>query len=298
MNESQLLKHILPTLKQSQDIIVGPGDDCAVIKFGNELLLAAVDQLISDVHYLSSNTYPTCAGAKLLKRNLSDIAAMGGTPFCALVTIAASRNDEKWFIDFFAGIEAEAEKNNISICGGDFASLPEGANVKEITTLTILGKVTREKICLRSNAKPGDLLIATGSFGNSFKSNHHLDFIPRLAESAFIAGNYTTTMIDVSDGLLLDASRMSQASNCGLQLFTESIPLRDGANLNAALYDGEDYELLFAVSPHKFLELEKKWPFKNTKLSKIGVFNTNVLEVSNSNGHIYEIINGYEHSIN
>jgi thiamine-monophosphate kinase len=298
MNELNLLRQILPTLQSGSTVVVGPGDDCAVIKFGNCYLLAACDQVVADVHYLSDATAPERVGAKLLKRNLSDIAAMGGTPCECLTTIATSRDDESWFLRFFAGLNAEAQKNHTGICGGDISFLPAGAQVKEVTTLTILGQVEPDKICLRGNAKPGDFLCATGYFGNSFKSGHHLNFTPRLAEGLFLAGKYTRAMIDVSDGLLLDASRVCGASQCGLQLFTDAILCRSGANLDAALHDGEDYELIFAVNPEKFAALQADWPFPQTPVTHIGVFNDQCGIITDRSGKIFTDIKGYEHKNN
>jgi len=271
MNEISLLRKILPRLKQRDEIAVGPGDDCAAIDMGNDYLLAAVDQLISGVHYISETTPAAAAGAKLLKRNLSDIAAMGGVPLYALVTVASSRKEEEWFLEFYGGLELEAEKWNVAICGGDLSGLPAGG-ASEVTTLTILGKTAKNRLCLRSNAKPGYLLFCTGCFGDSLNSGHHLDFVPRLKEGEFLAGQYTTAMMDVSDGLLIDACRMATASSVGIELWTECIPRRGGATVEQALTDGEDYELILAVSPDDVPDLKRNWPFPGTPLTEIGFF--------------------------
>jgi thiamine-monophosphate kinase len=274
MNEISLLRKILPRLKQRGEITVGPGDDCAAIDMGDHYLLAAVDQLIGGVHYVSETTPATAAGAKLLKRNLSDIAAMGGDPLYALVTVASSRKDEAWFLEFYEGLEKEAEKWDVSICGGDLSGLPAGTGTSEVTTLTILGKVAKNRLSLRSGARPGDLLFCTGCFGNSLNSGHHLDFIPRLKEGEFLAGKYTVAMMDVSDGLLIDACRMATASAAGIELWSECIPLRNGANIDQALTDGEDYELIMAVSPDNVPDLKRNWPFPGVPLTEIGFFTT------------------------
>ena len=144
--------------------------------------------------------------------------------------------------------------------------------VGEALSLTILGKVEREKLCLRKNVREGDLLFSTGCFGNSFRSGHHLHFRPRLAEARFLAGDFTCAMQDVSDGLLKDAARLAEASELALVLEPERIPLREGAVLPDALTDGEDYELLFAVPEDRCTALEKAWPFPDTPLSRIGRF--------------------------
>jgi len=268
MKEHDLIKTIIPFFKQAPSVLTGPGDDCAVIDVGTkELMLAAVDQIAGGIHYLEGEDPIAKAAAKLLKRNLSDIAAMGGKAAYAMVTAAARLPDDE-ALSFYKSLAEEAEKYHVTICGGDISSSPEGASV---FTLSILGWVEKEKLCLRANAKPGDLIYVTGEFGNSFNSKHHLDFTPRLEESRFLAGDFTKAMIDVSDGLVADLGHILEMSRVGAVLDTAAIPLRDGAKLPEALSDGEDYELIFAVPPEKSAGLEASWPFR-TRLSKIGFF--------------------------
>jgi thiamine-monophosphate kinase len=294
MQEFKILEKILPMLTQREDIAVGPGDDCAAIDLGDGVcLLAGMDQMVCGLHYFP-DVAPARIGAKLLKRNLSDVAAMGGEPAYALLSLASLGGQAEWFEQFFQGLEEEARQWNVSICGGDLAGLPAG-KVREIMSLTILGRIRKERLCLRCNAAAGDFLYATGCFGNSLTSEHHLDFTPRLAEGQFLAGTYTRAMIDVSDGLLVDASRMAAASNMALRLDLDTIPLRPGADLSGALADGEDYELLFAVRPELAGELEKNWPF-NIRLTRLGTFEkgSGVIDVMNNN--LLKLKNiGYEH---
>ncbi len=302
MNELKLLEKILPTLHQRTDVIIAPGDDCAAVKTADGLLLLGADQLISGVHYLA-DTQPEQIAAKLLKRNLSDIAAMGGVAEHALVTIASSRDDEVWFEEFYHGLNTVAATFNIAVCGGDLAALPQHyPGDGEILSLTIIGRTTEDKLCLRSNAKPGDFLYATGCFGNSFASEHHLQFTPRMVEGKWLADNgFTRAMIDVSDGLLLDLERLSRASQLDCKLDIHAIPRRAGADIQAALGDGEDYELLFSVAPDLTDKLTADWPFTSTPLSCIGQFST-----QHSKGTIFDNhgnnlsknrIKGYEHNI-
>ena len=180
MDELKILSGLLPELAQNSSVAVGPGDDCAVLLLpgGDVDLLAAADQLICDVHY-TSDTPPETAGAKLLKRNLSDIAAMGGRPLWALLTVAANGRSPEWLLRFCRGAAECGKKYGVPIVGGDLASLPPRT---EVGTLTILGEVPRGKAVLRSGAKPGEAVYVTGEIGNSFDSRHHLDFTPRLAE--------------------------------------------------------------------------------------------------------------------
>lgn len=299
MNELELLKKILPSLAQRHDVVIGPGDDCAAVANGDHLLLFAVDQLISGIHYLP-NTPPAKIAAKLLKRNLSDIAAMGGSPAHAVLSIASSRHDETWFLEFYRGLNDVADEFGISVCGGDLASLPSNySGDGEVLSLSITGQVDQKNICLRSNAHAGDILYCTGCFGNSFATEHHLDFIPRIKEGTWLAGIYTLAAIDVSDGLLLDLERIAVASQLDVTLELDKIPLRNGANIDMALKDGEDYELLFAVSSNNAEQLEATWNFPLTRLNRIGKF------LNSGNGVVYDssgknlskrAIKGYEHN--
>ena len=269
MNEESFVRKLTALFPQSADVIAGPGDDCAVLDLGSgPLLLAAVDQVISGVHYLPG-TSPAKIAGKLLRRNVSDIAAMGGLPTHALLSLAVDPMDETWLLEFHRAMADHAAEYGISVIGGDMAKL---FTPGEALSLTILGKVEREKLCLRANAREGDLLFATGCFGNSFPSGHHLHFRPRLTEARFLAGDYTCAMQDVSDGLLKDAARLAEASGLALSLDSERIPLRSGAGLTGALTDGEDYELLFAVPENRAAALERAWPFPDTLLSRIGRF--------------------------
>jgi len=270
MNEESFVRQLAASLPQGPDVTVGPGDDCAVLDFGfDELVLAAADQVVEDVHYLASKSSPADVARKLLNRNVSDIASMGGRPTHALVTIALMPVDEKWLSSFHDGLKNEASSYGISIIGGDIASSGKPGH---FCSLSILGRVSRKALCLRCNARPGDLLFGTGSFGGSFASGRHINFTPRLAEAQFLAGRFTHAMIDVSDGLLKDSCRMAEASGLALELDLGKIPCASGVSIEAALSDGEDYELLFAVPPSVAEELKNLWPFKDLPLSQFGRF--------------------------
>ncbi len=275
MNEIKLLEKILPDLKQDKNVFLGPGDDCAALDLGTgDLLLAAVDQLISSVHYDRSTTASREAGAKLLKRNLSDIAAMGGKASWALLALATNTDDDKYLLDFYDGLREAAEKFNISLCGGDFSSLPKG-ETGEVASLTILGTVERDLMCCRSGAQVGDIVFVTGALGNSYESGRHLTFEPRLAEGRFLAtGAYVNAMIDISDGLLIDAQRLAKASEVAVMLELGHIPVNADATLEQALGDGEDYELFFCVPADKVEILRQEWAFETT-LTSIGKIRAN-----------------------
>jgi thiamine-monophosphate kinase len=297
MSEKDIIKRVAPLLSQKKSVKTGPGDDCAVIDSGGEkYFLIAADQVVSDIHYERKSTPPELIAAKLLKRNLSDIAAMGGIPDLAVMTVASAVSDPAWHERFFRSLNSEAEKHGVSVCGGDFSSMPSDSC--DVFSLTITGHAEKNKLCLRANARRGQFIYVTGEFGCSFRSGHHLSFAPRLEEAAFLAGAYTSAMIDVSDGLLKDLGRVAEASGAGAALVTEDIPLRAGADLAAALSDGEDYELLFTVDPERAESLERNWPFK-TALTKIGYITSGadgmIIGASDSSDLSKKYKTGYEH---
>lgn len=271
MREEDFIRKLNGLFPVSHDVTVGIGDDAAALDLGlpgGMLFLAAADQVISGIHF-TEDTSPVLAAEKLFKRNLSDIAAMGGIPTHALVTAASDPFDETRLMEFHQGLSNISQLYGVPVIGGDLSSLPDSGFV---ATLTIFGKVEKEKICLRSNAAPGDRIYVTGAFGNSFSSGRHLSFPPRLHEARFVAGTYTSAMIDVSDGLVKDISRMAEASGLSAKLDVSSVPRAPGASLEQALCDGEDYELVFAVSPSQADDLEKSWPFPGVPLTAIGEF--------------------------
>ena len=290
LQELKILEKLLPELRQDDSVALGPGDDCAVLKTrcgGAAELLAAVDQVARDVHY-TADTPPEAIGEKLLKRNLSDIAAMGGIPRWALLTAAAGGRDAEWVLRLCRGVAGCAEKYAVPLVGGDLAGLDADT---EVATLTILGEVPAGRAIRRSGARPGDALYVTGEIGNSFNSRHHLTFSPRLEEGVFLRGE-ATAMLDVSDGLLLDARRLARASRIDLKLDAAAVPLRAGAALPGALSDGEDYELLFTAPPG----LEKRWKSDLAKLTRIGEVLPGSGRVLDADGYeyLFERI-GYEH---
>jgi len=257
------------------DVAIPPGDDCAGLRLGDDtLLLVAVDQIVGDRHYFLDGpdaASPRDVGHKLLARNLSDIAAMGGIPGHCLVAVGMSpQHDAAWTRRFLEGIMDTGRSFGVSMIGGDLAATPADA----VAALTILGRVRESLVCRRSGAAPGDLLFATGQFGASLSTGHHLHFTPRCAEGRWLAENrFARAMIDVSDGLLLDLTRLCQASGVSARIVPDDIPKRvPGISVRQALTDGEDYELLFSVRPERAAPLLRAWPFPEVPLTKIGVF--------------------------
>ena len=226
----------------------GAGDDCAVLKksnFSKKNILSTSDAVILGRHF-SPQTPARKAGKKLLNRNLSDIASMGGEPLYAMTSAVISpKISLKWLDEFAFGLRDAALKCGVKFIGGDVA---RGADDYFSMHLTLLG--TCAKPLQRSGAKSGDRLFVTGFLGASFESGRHLDFKPRLKEGAYLASlKCVSACTDLSDGLASDIFDILPPNSCA-EIFGEKIPVFKfkGNNLKKALCDGEDYELLFAVS--------------------------------------------------
>ncbi len=285
IDEDEFIKSLLPTLTADDTVAISPGDDCAALYLGGgELLLLAVDQVAADSHYFGPDsaepTPPELAGRKLLARNLSDIAAMGGRPRYALlaVSLPEAASPER-LAAFIRGVRELAAEYNVHIIGGDLAGAPA-----EVGSLTILGTVAEGRVCRRNAARAGEGVFVTGEFGNSLASEKHLRFRPRLEEGQWLAqGAWTQCMIDASDGLLKDLGRLCRASELRARLEESAIPRTTGADLEQALLEGEDYELIFSVPPDKAADLREEWPFE-TRLTEIGQFEAGDPVVINSAG--------------
>ncbi len=178
----------------------GIGDDCAVLGVSRKKQLLTIDPVIRGIHF-DNRTPARLAGAKLFKRNLSDIAAMGGRPRAAVVSGALDgRLPLRWLSDFYAGLAAVGRRHGVAVVGGDVARLPGSF----VATLALVGEA-HGRVLTRSGSRIGDWIYVTGCLGRSLKTGHHLHFEPRLAEGAWLAGRREVrALIDVSDGLAKD----------------------------------------------------------------------------------------------
>jgi thiamine-monophosphate kinase len=269
LDEDAFLKILLPGLPSGRNLIVGPGDDCAVViaPGASELLLLKTDCIVEGVHYRPEED-PVRVGRKAICRALSDIAAMGGEPRHALVNIFSPPDvPVAYWKSFYEGLSSAAEQYAVGVVGGETSRAPTAA-----VSVSLIGHVERHRLLLRSTGKPGDRLIVTGSLGGSL-SGKHLDFEPRIAEGRWLgAHGHATSMMDLSDGLAADLPRLAAASGCGFTIDSDSIPRTRGRTVHQALTDGEDYELLF-TSPPRFVErLLRGWKtaFPKVRLTEIG----------------------------
>jgi thiamine-monophosphate kinase len=232
----------------SNAVIKGIGDDAAVLPFSkDQYLLLTTDMLAEDTHF-TRRMPPQLIGHKALACNISDIAAMGGWPTFAVISIGIPKNLPVRFIeDVYKGIQITAQDFNVSIVGGDTIKTD-----KIVINLALLGLVEKRNLITREGAKAGDSIFVTGPLGGSFKSGRHLSFSPRLAQARFLVENFRpSAMMDISDGLSGDLNHILKASKVGASLDHASIPRHKGASLSQALNDGEDFELLFTLSAQK-----------------------------------------------
>lgn len=266
MGEDGLIERLCAGLSRSADVVVGPGDDCAVVGSGEVLTLLKTDAVVAGVHFLAEEEARR-VGWKAVARVLSDFAAMGGKPGELLVTLAMSKETPlEWVEDLYAGMRACLEKHGGVIVGGETTSLPAGAPM--VISVAGRGEVGREDLVTRSGGKAGDGVYVTGRLGGSIRGKH-LDFTPRLVESQWLVQEYgISAMMDLSDGLAKDLPRLAKMSGVGFELDRDALPLAEGVGVDEALGDGEDYELLFTTAD----EIAAKWAvrFPELELTKVG----------------------------
>ncbi|MCH2063209.1 MAG: thiamine-phosphate kinase [Roseibacillus sp.] len=270
--EEAVVARLTTLLEAGPGILTGPGDDCAVVEGGarGEAELLKTDCLVCNVHFLPEDA-PGKVGWKAIARTLSDFAAMGGWPRHLLVTLAVPPSCEmRWAEQLYRGMNKCARAYDCSIVGGETSSVPAGAPV--MISVAGTGTARRSQVILRSGGRPGDLLFVTGRLGGSLRGSH-LTFTPRLLEANWLVRNFTLhAMMDLSDGLARDLPRLAAASGCGVLLEKDSLPRSRGVTIEQALCDGEDYELLFAVSARTAKRLVPEWrgQFPDLPLSLIG----------------------------
>lgn len=256
---------------------LGIGDDAAAIRFpADSDGLVAADMLMGDVHFRVEEHSPQQIGRKALAVNLSDIAAMAGTPIAAFVTVALPRSQGSAFAKkLHEGIEELASQFQVAVAGGD----TNVWNGPLVVSVTIVGEAGPRGAVRRSGAKVGDAVFVTGSLGGSIQGKH-IDFTPRITEALQLREAVELhAMIDVSDGLAADLHHILDESGVGASLLADSIPVSEAAKrtndgrspFEHALGDGEDFELLFTVSEQDEYRLSsaKRLALPITKIGKI-----------------------------
>ena len=265
MKETDLITKLTTDLPTDSSIDVGPGDDCAVVNVDGKNVLLKTDAVVEGVHF-TADTPPKKIGRKAIARPLSDIAAMGGRPSHAVVTVGLPEDfDETRLKTIYRGAGEMGEQNGTYIVGGEITRNPV-----LLISVSLIGHVETDRVLTRKGSRDGDAVFVTGELGGSIAGNH-LDFDPRLAEARWLAEQFEIhAMIDLSDGLATDL-RYLLGDNLGAELLTPAIPISRAAKerardnpagksaLLAALTDGEDYELLFTLPSKQAVSLHDDW---------------------------------------
>ena len=281
--EFELIKRINKKTKLfSKDVIVGIGDDAAVLKYSKgKYLLFTTDMLVEEDHFSLDYCSAEQVGMKAMEVNVSDIAAMGGVPKHALISLALPKNIEAGFVDgLYNGLNKAGEKYQVNVIGGDITH-----SKQIVINVSMAGFVEKKNLCLRSDAKAGDLICLSGDVGKSTAGlellkkkkqgksiKPHIEPKARLGFARKIAP-YVNALEDVSDGLAQEARNICDASKKGAVIFKEKIPISKNTIDDAkkvkkdaydfALYGGEDFELVFTVNKKNFKLLKSSKNSKN-----------------------------------
>lgn len=270
MGEDRLLDEILRHSSSAKSAAMGLGDDCAVLKiprFSN-LLVLKTDCVVERVHFFEGAS-GLAVGWKAMMRPLSDFAATSALPQFALITlIVPERLQVSWVKELYRGLRRAAKCFGVRIVGGETSRTPGPV----VVSTSVAGFVEPNRFISRRGGRAGDELFVTGRLGGALK-HKHLKFLPRIAESRWLTANFSIhAMMDLSDGLGADLPRLARASKVGFRIDREKLPLARGAKIDDAISEGEDYELLFAISPRDRSRLQHQWAhkFPNISLTRIG----------------------------
>ncbi len=322
IGEFGLIERISKKAKYHSNVLVGIGDDAAVLRpDAGKLIVATTDTMVEGVHFDLSRAPYFCVGWKALSSNISDILAMGGSAGQALVTVGLPKNSSVKDVDeLYRGIRALADRYGIDIIGGDTVSSPLGL----IVSITLLGEVEKKHLLLRSGAKVGDVIMVTGTLGDSGAGlgsaklkvqsskliKKHLMPEPRVKESVAIASSrLATSMIDDSDGLARCVLEICRMSRVGAAIDIGSIPIskeirkycedNDLDPIDLALNGGEDYELIFTASKENASRIKNMVVKRTrTKVSIIGEITDKKfgMKLIGENGRVKPLLaTGYDH---
>lgn len=284
----------------SADFPIGIGDDMAEVRIGGESVLITTDMLLDGVHFDLKEATLEQAGYKAMAVSLSDCAAMATIPVAAVVSVALPAGfGAEELKKLHTGITRAGETYDCALVGGDITSW-HNRNPFAVSIAMLSRKAGNEPVT-RSGAKIGDSICVTGSLGGS-GFGRHLNFEPRVREALKIAQMVRiNSMIDISDGLSTDLNRLCKASGVGATIDARKIPISQAAGsvaepLQAALNDGEDFELLFTVPRADYLVLSHRWD-DPTPVTQIGeVTDTGKVQIRILDGRLEDLeAAGYDH---
>ncbi len=307
-------------------LVTGIGDDAAVLDGGEgRYLLLTTDMLLEEVHFRTDQISPRQLGMKTVAVNISDIAAMGGSPKWMLLSLGLPEETAVDYVDQFSvGASKMANRYGVTLIGGDTTASPKGVVVNAV----VVGEVAKEELLLRKGAGEGDQLFVTGTVGDSAAGYRclsgrcgeeaggeafnqlvlrHLSPEPRVKEARYLAGRkLATSMIDLSDGLAQDLGHLCRASGVGAKIWFDRVPLSEQFNrlseagafeVETALTGGEDYELLFTVPIEKVEALDRLEKELGCRVTHIGEIckDEGVTVFDSNNQPVSFQRDGYEH---
>jgi thiamine-monophosphate kinase len=269
--EKSLIKRIRSRARRSKHVVLGIGDDCGILRVpdGHEVLVTT-DFCLEGVHFRRGWHSAEMVGRRCLTRGLSDVAAMGGEPVAAFLSLALpARLPQGWVDGFLRGFRRLGDEFDVPLAGGDIAESPNGV----LADIVVVGVVPKGKAIRRSGARAGDRIYLTGELGGSaaalevWRSGRkvkpggyprHFHPVPRIAVGKWLREHgIASAMIDTSDGLSTDLAHISEESGLGAELNEDLIPRATAGkgggevDLRFALHGGEDYELLFTARKNK-----------------------------------------------
>lgn len=285
LGEFAFLRRLLPRLPRGRDVLLGPGDDCAVVRSRAGALLVTVDALVEGIHFRRDWLTASALGRRAFAVNASDIAAMGGAPRWCVTQIGAPPRTPAGLVDGIArGVAAAAAAAGAAVVGGNLSRAAELS-----VCVTLIGDAPPRPLT-RAGARRGDAIYVTGTLGDAALGVRQLRRArqargaavaryrrptARLAAGAVLARRrLASAMIDVSDGLMQDLGHLCAASGVGARIDLARLPCRPAvrrAGLELALAGGEDYELLFTVPPRRAAALARHAGALGCRITRIGV---------------------------
>ncbi len=261
----------------SKEVIFGIGDDAAVLKYDKKnYMLLTTDMLVENDHFSLKFSTPAQIGMKAIEQNASDIAAMGGIPKFAVISIALPNDASVEFVDgLYEGMNKKSKEYKINIVGGNITHSRE-----IVINVALVGFVEKKFLALRSSAEIGDLIFCSGDVGKSTAGlellrhnlkgksiKPHLEPKSRLKLARELVKTGINSMIDVSDGVASEVKHICDESKVGAMIYTDKIPISKNTVIDSkklgkdavdfALYGGEDFELVFTANKNKLKQLKK-----------------------------------------
>jgi thiamine-monophosphate kinase len=296
-DEFSFINRITPQQLKQASCIIGIGDDAAVYRANKQDQVVCVDTMCEEIHFSRKTMAPFDIGWKALAVNISDIAAMGATPLYFLVSIAVPEGwREEELFTIYDGMNAVAERYHIDLIGGDTVSTKGSL----VITVTVIGEVEKERVLLRKNAQPEDIVFVTGTLGDAAAGLHvllnrdnkeneysddekyligkHQRPVPQVEVGNMLSSlQERVSLNDISDGLASECHELAEASNISIELDEENLPISNALKnyskqeqLEWVYYGGEDFQLVGTASKDTYEKIKEKAKKMNVRITKIG----------------------------